>query len=104
MAVVRRWPWVAAGAAALLVVGASVGLGARVGLERLSYVAAIVALWPLLAGLYTWARKRSQASTSSTPAQLDAAAGMLARWVEREWRVELEIEQLLERDLLAVRW
>src|SRR5437588_12085454 len=100
----RRWPWVVAalGSVALAaVVGAAWLLR---GPEQAVVWATILALLLVGFALFGWAGATARALLTSSPAQVDAAARMLAWQVGRQWREEAGRRGLTDPEPLAVRW
>jgi hypothetical protein len=75
------------------------------GLDKAAQWATVVApVVPPAMALLGWANSVARPKRPSTPDQLDDAALMVTREVQRQWRSEVTVRQLQDPAPLAVRW
>jgi NACHT domain len=100
----RKWPWILATLGSVAV-AAAIGVAWWLrGPEQAGVWAAILALLPVAFALFSWAHGTARSLSTSTPSQVDAAARMLVRQVDRQWREEAGRRGLTDPEPLAVRW
>src|SRR5262252_2784205 len=104
----RTWPWFLA-ALAIAAILAILALAWQAGgLQDVAAYATVLALLPAVFAVLAWARAAARAAArapcASTPDQVDAAARMLARQVDRQWREEAATRGVTDPAPLAVRW